>query len=40
MKLKSPQLSSLKDDATLAFYNFLNGTVIEVAPKEKGGKYY
>jgi len=33
-RLKAPDVTSLKDDNSLAYYNFLNGTVIEVTPKK------
>jgi len=34
-RLKAPDISSLRDECTVAYYNFLNGTVIELANKKK-----
>jgi splicing factor 3A subunit 1 len=38
MRLKTPHQSALKDENTLAFYNILNGTVMDLSLKERGGR--
>eukprot|EP01016_Furgasonia_blochmanni_P005765 TRINITY_DN12269_c0_g1_i15.p1 TRINITY_DN12269_c0_g1~~TRINITY_DN12269_c0_g1_i15.p1 ORF type:complete len:755 (+),score=132.50 TRINITY_DN12269_c0_g1_i15:33-2297(+) len=38
MKLKTPIHNVLKDTASLAYYNFMNGSLIELSAKERGGR--
>ena len=38
MKLKTNEHSVLKDQATLAHYNFTNGTLLDLTVKERGGR--
>ena len=36
--MKSALLSVLKDDKTLAYYNIMNGSTLELSIKERGGR--
>lgn len=37
-KLKSTMFSVLKDQHSLAYYNMINGLMLELNAKERGGK--
>ena len=37
-KLKSTLFSVLKDQHSLAYYNMINGLLLELSAKERGGK--
>ena len=38
MKLKSKLISVFKDNCSIAYYNLINNTVLELSTKERGGR--